>query len=227
MLVNQSLSFRSEKPRSMSSTNFQSSIPAPAAIPSKIAFDRKRVYQLAKNLADDNRFYFQCISSSQFRQRFSSACETISKNVAAIESFGEIFATQMAKFDFDETCPGNGYRSVAAVVDSCVLNCIRLLKDIKELRDTMLFRANHFSKELEAYTAVLDALKRDLECVKDYTNLWTPGDLFPPEEARPKLNALMDLIESFDHSCFYGRCIGFQVNFLFVLLKTLKTDRRT
>lgn len=186
--------------------------PIPASI--RVAFDRKRVYELAKSLADDNRFYFECISSSQFRRRFAAACEKVSKNLSILEPIGEIFATHMTKFDFSETCPGNGYRSVAAVLDSCILNTIRLLKEIKELRDTILFRANHFSKELEAYGAVLEALRRDLECVKEYMHLWTPGELFPPEDNSPQLKALMSKIESFDHSCFYGRCMGFQVNIL-------------
>lgn len=177
----------------------------------KLAFDRSGVYGLAKQLADDNRVYFRCLSASQFRHRFTATCDALANDLPVVESCAKAVSSSMLRYDFDANTPGNGYRSIIAILDSSVLHLIRLLRDIKEQREYVLFRTNYFCKELEAYASVLAALKRDLYYATDHLYLWKTSDqLFPPEVSHQKLDALMNMVETFDHSCFYGRCMGFQ-----------------
>uniref|UniRef100_A0A915HQN9 Hormone-sensitive lipase n=1 Tax=Romanomermis culicivorax TaxID=13658 RepID=A0A915HQN9_ROMCU len=178
---------------------------------SNIAFDRSSIYGLVKQLADDNRFYFQCLSTSQFKHRFAATCEHLSQDLDVVENMVRSLQPAMLKFDFDSKTPGNGYRSIVAIADSCVVHIIRLLKDIKEQREYVLFRTNHFCKELEAYASVLAALKRDLQCVLNHMDIWKSSEeLFAGDGYRVRLDLLMNLVETMDHSCFYGRCMGFQ-----------------
>jgi len=85
----------------------------------------------------------------------------------------------------------------------------------------MLFRANHYSKELTAYVTVLGQLRACLYYLHKLVAYCAPAPgkprlLFPDEnidcEADRRIAMqMMSEVENLCQDCFYGRCLGFQV----------------
>ena len=92
-------------------------------------------------------------------------------------------------------------------------------------RDSILFRADHYSKELSAYVAVLGQLRACLyylhkfitycEPVSNKARSLFPGESAGCEEDRRMAAQMMREVENLCQECFYGRCLGFQVTTLF------------
>ncbi|XP_053692316.1 hormone-sensitive lipase isoform X2 [Sabethes cyaneus] len=111
------------------------------------------------------------------------------------------------EYDYDESSPGNGFRSFLYVMDSCVKTTLKLARYVMENRGSLLFRKSVYVKEVEAYNHLMASL---CTCLKHCHTLrkWSkPGELFP--EAR-SVEELLGKAETINQFCFYGRCLGFQ-----------------
>lgn len=178
----------------------------------KITLDRRAVYELLKHNVDELRFYYTSIETkSTYGPRFAEACTTIWHSVTEGLPILEYMASIAYQYDFAPEVPGNGLRSIVSVVDACVLHLLRILKEIQEQRSSLLFRGNHYVKEMEAFAGAFVILVKAVQRVHQYLNLWPPNELFAAEEVDRKLRTLMAEIESLDQSPFYGRTMGFQV----------------
>lgn len=109
------------------------------------------------------------------------------------------------------------YRSLVAVVDTCLLHLIRLLGRIVEQRNSFVFLLGHYCREIEIYTSILGILREGVHYAKQFVTLSPDNNLFPTEE-NTELESLMQKVESLEQNCFYGRCIGFQVKFSSLIL---------
>jgi len=99
----------------------------------------------------------------------------------------------------------------------CVLHC----RYIACHRDSILFRAGHYSKELAAYVTVLGQLRACLYYLQKLVVYCPPASgnamsLFPDESASFNEDndiavQMMNEVENLCQECFYGRCLGFQV----------------
>ncbi|VBB27319.1 unnamed protein product [Acanthocheilonema viteae] len=115
------------------------------------------------------------------------------------------------RYDYDKLTPGNGFRSLVCVCDTIVLHLISVLRSCIEHRQTMIFRASYYCKEVESYCAVLNFLVSALRMVIDAAVYAPDNCLFPDLNGDyAKYQAMLGGIEVLDPSCFYGRSLGFQ-----------------
>jgi len=94
-------------------------------------------------------------------------------------------------------------------------------------RDSILFRADHYSRELSAYVTVLGQLRACLYYLHKLVAYCVPAPnkanlLFLDEDAsceadRRVAMQMMREVENLCQDCFYGRCLGFQVTFHFTV----------
>lgn len=117
----------------------------------------------------------------------------------------------------------NGYRSLVKVTQSCLTHLTALVRHISVNRDSYIFRASHYAKELESYVMVLGQLRDVLHYTRKLMNYTPKGQLMPPESlldtaVGEKIQMEMDMI---DQECFYGRALGFQVCIAKIFLATI------
>lgn len=180
-----------------------------ATLSLKLSIPRKQVFEVTLSLANENRNFFTS-SRSSYAQRFMNCCDRIEAYVYKIESLVNCIQKVAFRYDLDEKTPGNGYRSLVCVVDTCILHLIKQLRLISEQRSSMMFRAANFCKELEAYVAVLYFMTDSLTEIVKCMNFWPKTDLFPNENEYDNFKNLMQKFEDMEPSCFYGRAMGFQ-----------------
>ncbi|MCP9266109.1 Hormone-sensitive lipase [Dirofilaria immitis] len=157
----------------------------------KLSVQRPAVFALLAELADDNRGFF--------------------KNTAKLV---EKLQDMAPRYDYDKFTPGNGFRSLVCVCDTIVLHLISVLRSCVDHRQTILFRASYYCKEIESYCAVLNFLISALRLVIDSAVYAPDNCLFPDLNGDySKYHAVLCGIEVLDPSCFYGRPLGFQVRF--------------
>ncbi|XP_067938062.1 hormone-sensitive lipase-like [Watersipora subatra] len=106
----------------------------------------------------------------------------------------------------------NGYRSLVKVTQSCLTRLTALVRYISVNKHSYLFRASHYTKELESYVMVLGQLRDVLNYTRKLMNYSPKGQLMPSEElldtaVADEIQMEMDMI---DQECFYGRALGFQ-----------------
>ena len=112
----------------------------------------------------------------------------------------------------------NGYRSLVKVTQSCLTRLTALVRYISVNKHSYLFRASHYTKELESYVMVLGQLRDVLNYTRKLMNYSPKGQLMPSEElldtaVADEIQMEMDMI---DQECFYGRALGFQVCIAFL-----------
>jgi hypothetical protein len=112
------------------------------------------------------------------------------------------------------------------ITDTCILHLVRLLRFVQQQRTSLVFRTQHYCKELETYTQMLMFLVQ--RCVRAHLLIAVDisirlivgyvqtravdAELFPSNEEELKQSmSMMRVIDRLDKSCFYGRALGFQV----------------
>lgn len=112
------------------------------------------------------------------------------------------------EYDFDETTPGNGYRSFLLVVRSCITHSLKLSSYIMQNRSSLLFRKSMYMKEVEACSHLLASLCTCLHHLLTLRKWSDVGSLFPTGvHTAAELFATAETINQY---CFYGRCLGIQ-----------------
>jgi len=174
--------------------------------------------RLLRSCAVENAEYFSSIAvSGSAWERLYTSCSRMIDHVDGGVTVGVYALLRAAPmFDYSQQQPGNGYRSFVTVVHKCCLHLLTLVRYIRVNRESYLFRAEHYSHELEAYVTVLGQLRACLYYLQKLVLFCMDGSLFPdentlsPEEYHTAEYLLKDF-ESLCQEAFYGRCLGFQV----------------
>ncbi|CAG9531830.1 unnamed protein product [Cercopithifilaria johnstoni] len=192
-----------------------------APLNGKLSVRRSAVFALLAELADDNRGFFKNTTSwTTYASRLEKNCHTISSLALPLEDVVKKLQDMAPRYDYDKLTPGNGFRSLVCVCDTIVLHLISVLRSCIEHRQTMMFRASYYCKEVESYCAVLNFLISALRMTlpKSFYLQVIDAAVYAPDNCLfPDLNgdytkyqAMLGGIEVLDPSCFYGRPLGFQ-----------------
>ena len=163
--------------------------------------------QKLRDLVIDSVKYFEARNSIGAR-RF---CEAFQAFLLQLNHVGEkvpILQPISVEFDFNESTPGNGYRSFLRVVDRAISRCMSLCQKIKAKRSSRLFKKSHYIREIDAWSDVLSALATMLGHLETLRSWSEPGNLYPHDYHSPE--DLLLQAEGINQFCFYGRCIAFQ-----------------
>ncbi|XP_028976239.2 hormone-sensitive lipase isoform X2 [Esox lucius] len=112
-------------------------------------------------------------------------------------------------YDFDSDTPGNGYRTLVKVLQSCLQHIIQKGRYVASNCGRALFRADHNASEMEAYGSVLCQLRALLYTAQRLLQETSPGQLYG-EPGGDLSRGLVREYTSMYKACFYGRCLGFQ-----------------
>ncbi|XP_014668106.1 PREDICTED: hormone-sensitive lipase-like [Priapulus caudatus] len=168
---------------------------------------RSVLFKTVRSLALSNMEYYQDDMSS-YKDRLYTAFSNMHDHLEKVEPYMEILQAIGAKYDFDATTPGNGYRSIVQVIDACVLKLLRISRDVCLNRESFLFLAGHKCRDVEAYTDVLGVLRQSLKYFIEFDTWCDDGQLFPHEKNVPW--DILREMETFNHAAFHGRAVAFQ-----------------
>lgn len=104
----------------------------------------------------------QCAHPSpDIRVQITTQMPVINRLIEQLQVFAQ-------RSDYDVRTPGNGYRyacypmmcgcvcsSLICITDTCILHLVRLLRLVQQQRASLVFRTQHYCKELETYTQML------------------------------------------------------------------------
>lgn len=174
--------------------------------------------RLLRSCAVENAEYFSsyAVATSAWERLYTSCSCMIDHLDGGVVAGVHALLQAAPMFDYSHQQPGNGYRSFVMVVHKCCLHLLTLVRYIRVNRESYLFRAEHYSRELEAYVTVLGQLRACLYYLQKLVLFCMDGSLFPdentlsPEEYHTAEYLLKDF-ESLCQEAFYGRCLGFQV----------------
>ncbi|VDN19057.1 unnamed protein product [Gongylonema pulchrum] len=183
-----------------------------APLSGKLSVQRSAVFALLAELADDNAEFFKnSANCAVHAARLEECCRNVSLLTPSLKGLVIRLQDMAPRYDYDKLTPGNGFRSLVCVCDTVLLHLISVLRSCIEHRQTMMFRASYYSKELESYRAVLNFLIPALHIVIDGAKYAPDNCLFPDLSGDySKYEAILDGIEVLDPSCFFGRPLGFQ-----------------
>ncbi|CAG9583322.1 unnamed protein product [Danaus chrysippus] len=165
------------------------------------------MYEALKDSCQNNASYFQP-DDSENGQRLYQGFMTLIDHIDTVWPLVDHVRKVAPLYDFDAKSPGNGYRSFVSVVDSCVLNGLKLSRQVCTGRDALLFRKGYFVKEVESSGQLLASLGTCLHHLQTLLSWAPPGELFPTEPHSPE--ELFSQADTINQYCFYGRCLGFQ-----------------
>lgn len=170
-----------------------------------------------RSLAISNAEYYQDISGPHYEKLFASFNLLYEHLDVGIEPSVDQLIRLSHLYDLDPSTPANGYRSMVKVVHRCCIHLLQLSRYISINRESFIFRAGHYSRELEAYVTTLGQLRACLYYLQKLIKFCGQGMLFPDEETMSEeeyrvAESLMIEVETLSQDTFYGRCLGFQVN---------------
>lgn len=112
-------------------------------------------------------------------------------------------------YDLDSDTPGNGYRTLVKVLQSCLLHIIHNGRYIASNCHRAFFRADHNASEMEAYGSVLCQLRALLYIAQGMLHDNSPGQLYGEQDGELSRRLVREYA-SMHKACFYGRCLDFQ-----------------
>ena len=179
----------------------------------------RELSSLFKNLRAQsigNIEYFQGASGSNLEKFYSNFTKLYDHLDNGIEPGVETLLLVAHKFDYDYSLPANGYRSMVKIIHKCCVHILQLTRHISINRSSFLFRAGHYSRELDAYVSTIGQLRALLYYLCRLIDYCKDGELFPDEnqlspEDYETAEQLMMEVETLSQETFYGRCLGFQV----------------
>eukprot|EP00066_Takifugu_rubripes_P018367 XP_011607633.1 PREDICTED: hormone-sensitive lipase-like [Takifugu rubripes] len=119
------------------------------------------------------------------------------------------FISVFHHYDFDAQTPGNGYRTLVKVLQSCLFHIIHKGRYIASNCNSAFFRAEHNASEMEAYCNALCQLRALLHLAQQLLNDNVRGELY----SLPHTDLSRQFVQEYSSmhkACFYGRCLGFQ-----------------
>ena len=164
-------------------------------------------------------------NSDKFLLGFNTLLQHLQNGIDS--GLGRLFSVAL-KYDFDANLPSNGYRSFIKVTHKCCLHLMQLCRHIATNRNSLLFRSGHYSRELVAYVTTLGQLRACMYYLDKLIQYCGEGALFPNEKELSssqieECDELLKEVETLDQDCFYGRCLGFQVCSILLLIFRCQT----
>ncbi|EFA02512.1 hormone-sensitive lipase [Tribolium castaneum] len=163
--------------------------------------------EVLKDLCENNANFF-AKDTSENGQRLYISFMGIRENLDEISQKMARIASEAPRFDFDESTPGNGYRSFLSVANSAIDYGIALNKKICLKRASAFFRKSQLTKDVESCAHLIASLDTCFKHLETLISWSSAGNLFPDEEHSPQ--ELLSNYEDINQYCFYGRCMGFQ-----------------
>ncbi|XP_019721615.1 lipase, hormone-sensitive a isoform X2 [Hippocampus comes] len=142
-------------------------------------------------------------------QRLVMCMKKIQEHARAIEPLIGSFIAVYHHYDFDAQTPGNGYRTLIKVLQSCLLHILHKARYIASNHKSAFFRADHNASEMEAYCSALCQLRALLYLAKRLINDNDFGQLYSLQDLDLSHRYVQEY-SSMHKACFYGRCLGFQ-----------------
>nr|XP_020497958.1 hormone-sensitive lipase-like isoform X2 [Labrus bergylta] len=147
---------------------------------------------------------------------YGSVAIRLVKCMKEIQEHGRVLEPVVAGFtavyhhyDFDEQTPGNGYRTLVKVLQSCLMHIIHKGRYIASNYNNAFFRADHNASEMEAYCNALCQLRALLHLAQRLINDNAYGQLNSFQDGDLSKRFVQEY-SSMHKACFYGRCLGFQ-----------------
>ncbi|XP_024151493.1 lipase, hormone-sensitive a [Oryzias melastigma] len=142
-------------------------------------------------------------------KRLVTCLKKIQEHGRALEPLVSSFAAVYHHYDLDAQTPGNGYRSLVKILQSCILHIIHKGRYISSNYNGAFFRAEHNASEMEAYCSTLCQLRALLHVAQMLLNDNEHGQLHNLQDEELSSRFVQEYI-SMHKACFYGRCLGFQ-----------------
>ncbi|KAK6323511.1 hypothetical protein J4Q44_G00058500 [Coregonus suidteri] len=141
--------------------------------------------------------------------RLVTCMRKIQEHGHALEPVVAGFTAVYHHYDFDTETPGNGYRTLVKVLQSCLLHIIHKGRYIASNCHRAFFRANHNASEMEAYCSALCQLRALLYLAQRLLHDNGHGQLYSLQDGELSRRFVREYT-SMHKACFYGRCLGFQ-----------------
>ncbi|XP_068431477.1 lipase, hormone-sensitive a isoform X2 [Clinocottus analis] len=174
--------------------------------------DYKVVFEALETVCEDN-LSFLCGPSDlpygAVARRLVTCMRSIQEHGRALEPVIAGFTAVFHHYDFDAQTPGNGYRTLAKVLLSCLMHIIHKGRYIAANYNSAFFRADHNASEMEAYCSALCQLRALLHLAQQLINDNGFGQLYSMEDGDMSHRFVQEY-SSMHKACFYGRCLGFQ-----------------
>ncbi|XP_030003611.1 lipase, hormone-sensitive a isoform X2 [Sphaeramia orbicularis] len=142
-------------------------------------------------------------------ERLITCMRQIQEHGRALEPVVTNFTTVYHHYDFDAQTPGNGYRTLVKVLQSCILHIIHKGRYIASNYNSAFFRADHNASEMEAYCIALSQLRALLYLAQRLMSDNNCGQLYSLQD-EDLSHKFVQEYSSMHKACFYGRCLGFQ-----------------
>ncbi|MEQ2159711.1 hypothetical protein GOODEAATRI_025879 [Goodea atripinnis] len=174
--------------------------------------DHKAVFTALEKVCEDNISVLCGPSESPYgtvTKRLVQCIRKIQQHGRALEPMVASFTAVYHHYDFDSQTPGNGYRTLVKVVQSCLLHIIHKGRYIASNYRGPFFRAEHNASEMEAYCSALCQLRALLYLAQRLIHDIDHGQLYMQQDADLSGRFVQEY-SSMHKACFYGRCLGFQ-----------------
>ncbi|XP_072227182.1 lipase, hormone-sensitive a [Leuresthes tenuis] len=174
--------------------------------------DYKVVFTALENVCEDNISVLCGPSDVPYgtvTQRLLTCMKTIQEHGRALKPVVASFTAVYHHYDFDAQTPGNGYRTLVKVLQSCLLHIIHKGRYIASNYSGAFFRADHNASEMEAYCSALCQLRALLHLAQRLMNDNDHGQLYTLQDGDLSHRFVQEY-SSMHKACFYGRCLGFQ-----------------
>ena len=160
----------------------------------------------------ENRQYYLGLNDGKKSEDFSRCFKDLLEITANTLKILLEVAAVSPLFDYDPDTKGNGYRTIVRVVEMCYRRLYSLGQYFQENRDRLLFRSDHYYKELVSYLELSKGLFKFLEFAKLLLEWSVGNDLFPPEDCYDAKTMTECHLHEMEKECFYGRRLGFHVS---------------
>ncbi|KAK2830655.1 hypothetical protein Q5P01_018586 [Channa striata] len=174
--------------------------------------DHKVVFAALETVCEDNIAIWSGDSDSPYgsvAKRLDTCMRQIQEHGRALEPIVSNFISVYHNYDFDAQTPGNGYRTLVKVLQSCLLHIIHKGRYIASSYNSAFFRAEHNASEMEAYCRALCQLRALLYLAQQLISNNEYGQLYSLEDGDLS-RRFVEEYSSMHKACFYGRCLGFQ-----------------
>ena len=165
----------------------------------------------------ENRQHYASIDDSGKLEKFSQCFDNLLEITAKTLKLLLEVAAVSPLFDYDPNIKGNGYRTIVRVVELCFRRLHSLGLYFQENRGGLLFRSDHYYKEIVSYLELSKGLYKFLEFAKLLLEWSNGNDLFPPEDCYDAKTMTEYHLHEMEKECFYGRRLGFHVSIITVL----------
>uniref|UniRef100_A0A096MGJ9 Hormone-sensitive lipase n=1 Tax=Poecilia formosa TaxID=48698 RepID=A0A096MGJ9_POEFO len=174
--------------------------------------DHSAVFTALDKVCEENICVLSGPSESPYgtvTKRLVACMRKIRQHGRALEPVVASFTAVYHHYDFDAQTPGNGYRTLVKVLQSCLVHIIHKGRYIASNCRGAFFRAEHNAAEMEAYCSALCQLRALLHLAQRLLHDNAHGELYSSQDADLS-DRFVQEYSSMHKACFYGRCLGFQ-----------------